>query len=668
MAQDLRPRPDALEYEEGARNLVHGLGYYVVVDGERYVPRYPFGLSLLIAPVLAVWDAGPGTGIVVVLATAAGAIAGAWALGWLVRGLPGAFVAAAIVALSPAHVRFSELVMSDVPSSCGIAWLGFAALAALRARRGTGAWAAIGAGLGLLASVRVTNVFLVIPIAALLTVARGVTRRVRLPTLVALGLGTLGGMAPLLVYDTLRFGGPLRTGYDVWVRSGSSAGATCCPPRRSAAARRRTSASTPPPSQAAAISTAFPPPFSSRSAPPSRCGAGRRPPMPRAEGGIPGPLLAFQCPFFWQDTRFLLPALPLLAALAAIPLGAGFRCRSARPARWYSRSASRSGRSARARTCVTSSSAKRRSCGRSPGRVEPDAAVLVRSNDHYVALLLQAPDRLWVPLGPDDHRESVQPPAPRARDPRPGRAPPDRPVVLRPVRYGGGRASHRPPSRLGTAALPLDAPPLPGRLHAGALGVAAHASHWSMSPSSIAPSCSAFAPADAVLDDHAGADGESRHETRRQSRAGHGRDPGIGRTIASVFAREGAKVVLVGRTVAAGEAAQAEIIAGGRHGALRRDRHREGRRRRARRPRRRRSVRHAHDARQQCRRNRPRWSAGTGRCRPRRARQRCLRADPTDEPLGPLLVHQARHRRDGRAPAAVRSSTSRRASPPRARP
>jgi 3-oxoacyl-[acyl-carrier protein] reductase len=38
---------------------------------------------------------------------------------------------------------------------------------------------------------------------------------------------------------------------------------------------------------------------------------------------------------------------------------------------------------------------------------------------------------------------------------------------------------------------------------------------------------------------------------------------GIGRTIATVFAREGAKVVLAGRTVAAGERAQAEIAAAG---------------------------------------------------------------------------------------------------------
>src|SRR5262252_7123412 len=42
-----------------------------------------------------------------------------------------------------------------------------------------------------------------------------------------------------------------------------------------------------------------------------------------------------------------------------------------------------------------------------------------------------------------------------------------------------------------------------------------------------------------------------------------GATKGIGRTIATVFAREGAKVLLAGRTVAAGEALEAEIAAAG---------------------------------------------------------------------------------------------------------
>src|SRR5262249_48917693 len=45
--EDLRPRPDALEYEEGARNLAAGEGYCLIMDGGCYPPRYPPGFSML---------------------------------------------------------------------------------------------------------------------------------------------------------------------------------------------------------------------------------------------------------------------------------------------------------------------------------------------------------------------------------------------------------------------------------------------------------------------------------------------------------------------------------------------------------------------------------------------------------------------------------------------
>jgi len=69
-AGDLRPRPDALEYETGARNLLAGNGYCLLVEGRRYPPRYPPGMSMLLAPFLLAWDGGPGSGIVPVLGMA----------------------------------------------------------------------------------------------------------------------------------------------------------------------------------------------------------------------------------------------------------------------------------------------------------------------------------------------------------------------------------------------------------------------------------------------------------------------------------------------------------------------------------------------------------------------------------------------------------------------
>ena len=61
-AADLKPRPDALEYEEGARSLARGDGYLLVIDGKSYPLRYPPGLSLLIAASFPFTGSEPGVG------------------------------------------------------------------------------------------------------------------------------------------------------------------------------------------------------------------------------------------------------------------------------------------------------------------------------------------------------------------------------------------------------------------------------------------------------------------------------------------------------------------------------------------------------------------------------------------------------------------------------
>jgi hypothetical protein len=409
LAQDLRPRPDALEYEEGARNLVRGLGYHLVVDGERYVPRYPFGFSLLLAPVLTLWDAGPGTGIVVVLLTAAGTIAGTWALGGVAAGLPGAVVAATIVVFSPLHVRWSEAVMSDVPSSCGTAWLACATLMALRARRGAGTWAAIGVGLGALATVRLSNGLFAVPIAGVLAAASDRTEGDRVRLLAALAVGVLAGLTPLLVFDAVHFGSPLRTGYDVWVPAAKFGW--------------RHLFTDPPVGGGTTPNVGF--------YVRTLCGAGdlfgfataalialgtgcaafgardARRLLALALGSL-ALLLAFYGPFFWQDARFLLPVLPLLAALGAAPFAVGAAAtRRVIGAALVVLAAGELAFTAHPypRDKVFREATVLREISR---RIESDAVILVRTNDHYAVLLLDQPGRLWVPLGLDDHRLAVR--------------------------------------------------------------------------------------------------------------------------------------------------------------------------------------------------------------------------------------------------------------------
>src|SRR5262249_9173507 len=104
--EDLKPRPDALEYEEAARNLAAGEGYALILDGGKYPPRSPPGFSLLLVP--AMWLSGGqyGTGIWVVLAAALAGIGSVWAIGLVTGGPASAVTAALLLALAPLHVRW----------------------------------------------------------------------------------------------------------------------------------------------------------------------------------------------------------------------------------------------------------------------------------------------------------------------------------------------------------------------------------------------------------------------------------------------------------------------------------------------------------------------------------------------------------------------------------
>src|SRR5262249_36247139 len=212
--EDLRPRPDALEYEEGARNLAAGDGYCLIMDGGRYPPRYPPGFSMLMVPAMWLTAGRHGAGIWTVLASALAGIACVWAIGFLVGGPASAFAGGLLLALAPLHVRWSRAVMSDVPTATVAAGLALGGL--LCRRRGAWAWFALGVAAGLAALLRPTCTLRVLPIAAMLLVEYGAgsaaARRVA-----ALAIGVTVGLLPVASYDLQRFGSPLASGYEYWV-------------------------------------------------------------------------------------------------------------------------------------------------------------------------------------------------------------------------------------------------------------------------------------------------------------------------------------------------------------------------------------------------------------------------------------------------------------------
>jgi 4-amino-4-deoxy-L-arabinose transferase-like glycosyltransferase len=406
MVADLRPRPDALEYEEAARSLAAGQGYALEVEGERFPPRFPPGFSLLIAPVLRVLGDAPGTGIWLVWASALVAVVCTAGLAALVAGPAAALGAALLVALLPMHVSWSQAVMSDVPASALVAALAWWAVAALaRPRLRVGEWLALGVVLGLGAALRQTCVLLVVPL-ALVLVTRG---RDAWRSGAGLVAGTFVGLLPLLGYQLARFGAPLADGYGYWVTfahhgwryvlgrpaaGGSDANLVFYG------------------RQLAGLGTLYPWPVAVLAGfgfglAVRRSGPART--LALLAGGYVPTVLLLYVPFYWQWDRFLLPALPLLCVLAAVPLGTlepvWLRAAAAAVLALAIGLVLQAERPFDPPDPATGEALRLSQLG---ARLEPDAAVIARTNVFFAERFLRrGTDRLWLPIGRCEHREQI---------------------------------------------------------------------------------------------------------------------------------------------------------------------------------------------------------------------------------------------------------------------
>jgi len=405
-AGDLRPRPDALEYEAGARNLISGRGYCLVVEGRKYPPRYPPGMSMLLAPFLLAWDGGPGSGIVAVLVMAvAGVIASMLATG-IAAGVLAGLASGALLAASPAHVRLSRAVMSEAPSACLVAVVlllvvmelrGAARLARLRP-------VLLGLTIAVATIVRLPNVLILAPAIVVLSIFGAQVRRsaVVVATCAA-------GLVPLLLYDALRFGNAFRTGYAMWVQVPQmQLRYVVTPPGGGGSVPNLAFYA----ANLGGFGELYPWPWTIAIVVGAACvfRSGER--IERAVAviavGFLVLLLATYLPYFWQDARFFVPALPPLFVLAALTLS-------------------------RRRRILTRGLGGVLIVGgfvalyRSPELYQPDqffdepgvlrdvaaatednAALFVRTNEYFFSQLVKRRTaRLWVPLGLDEHMAAV---------------------------------------------------------------------------------------------------------------------------------------------------------------------------------------------------------------------------------------------------------------------
>lgn len=403
--EDLRPRPDALEYEEGARNLLAGEGYSLIVNGATYPPRYPPGFSLLLVPVLAVADRGPGSGVVVVQACALLTIVATFLLGRGAAGPLAGTVAAVLVAVSPGHVVWSRAVMSDVPAACMVTWILFGTT--IVGARGTPSrWALLGLATGLACLLRMTNLAAAIP--ALVAAMR--SPRDPAKAVLALATGLVLGLVPLLAYDLLRFGSPLRTGYDAWTPGaffawryvlGQPAGGGREPnlPFYVQALMGLGDLYSWPIAVLVLVGAAL-----------GLSSAGRARQLVILVAALLVPLLGAQLAFFWQGTRFLLPLVPALLCVAAVPLG------SAAP-RWLRVAAAVLVVFGIAQLMARAELYRPAPRYGEPSAlatfdalVPPDAALLLHTSEPMFRRFLRRPgtDRLWVRLAADPHQLTVK--------------------------------------------------------------------------------------------------------------------------------------------------------------------------------------------------------------------------------------------------------------------
>jgi 4-amino-4-deoxy-L-arabinose transferase-like glycosyltransferase len=215
-ASNLDVVPDSLEYAVGAHHLVTEGGYFIVIEGRRYPPRYTPWFSLLfLAPAYLLLGTDIGNAIYAITLFSVVGVVAAFLIGSRISGAWGGILSATILALLPTYSRHAKLIMTDVPCT---ALLLVACFVYIQLRCGNwrmdSLFLCAGMIVALASAARPLSAVILVPFAFL--ALSGGQRRSSYLKLVSLCLPTIAVVIASMIYNRSVFGSFFRNGYQFW--------------------------------------------------------------------------------------------------------------------------------------------------------------------------------------------------------------------------------------------------------------------------------------------------------------------------------------------------------------------------------------------------------------------------------------------------------------------
>jgi 4-amino-4-deoxy-L-arabinose transferase-like glycosyltransferase len=205
---------DGVDFAVPAVSLLERRQLVLTAYGHDFPPARGFGMALLLMPAYVFYGHFLGNGIYAILLCALGTIAVTYFIGVKLGGRWCGCFAALFLITNYGFWQYSQKIMTDVPSAF-LATAALALLLSIRNRKLPGLTCfAVGAIIGLAVTIRYDNILAMAP--ALLLLWEG-SRTERLRRVIFVVLGLSPWIASLTVYQQIRFGSALRTGYSYYL-------------------------------------------------------------------------------------------------------------------------------------------------------------------------------------------------------------------------------------------------------------------------------------------------------------------------------------------------------------------------------------------------------------------------------------------------------------------